>query len=45
MGIRTVNGYTMNMAKQLEAAIINSGNPFVETFLDSLDCSLGVELV
>lgn len=44
MGIRTVNGYTMNMAKQLEAAIINSGNPFVETFLDSLDCSLGVEL-
>jgi hypothetical protein len=34
----------MSMAKQLEAAIINSGNPFVEVFLTSLDCSLDVEI-
>ena len=44
MGIRAENGYNMNMAKQLEAAIINSGNPFVEEFLDSLDCSVVIEL-
>ncbi|MFL1449148.1 hypothetical protein ACI77O_12205 [Pseudomonas tritici] len=44
MGIRTNNGFMANMAKQLELAIGNSGNPYVETYLDSMDCSVQVEL-
>lgn len=45
MSIRTNNGYMANMAKQLEAAISNSGNLFVEVYLDSMDCSVTAELV
>ena len=44
MGTRTRNGYLANMAKQIEAAIINCGNPFVEVYLDSMDCSIEAEL-
>lgn len=44
MGIRTANGYIALLAKQVEAGIISSGNPFVEEYLDTMDCSVEVEL-
>lgn len=44
MSTRIQNGYIAQMAKQLEAGIIKSGNPFVEDYLDSMDCSVAAEI-
>lgn len=44
MGIRAQNGYMAFMAKQIVAAITNCGNPFIEQYLDSMDCSVEAEL-
>lgn len=44
MSTRTQNGYIAQMAKQLEAGISNCGNPFVEDYLESMDCSVAAEL-
>lgn len=44
MSTRTQNGYITQMAKQLEAGISNCGNPFVEDYLESMDCSVAAEL-
>lgn len=44
MGIRTANGYIALLAKQVESGISTSGNPFVEEHLDTMDCSVEVEL-
>ncbi|WP_121498291.1 hypothetical protein [Pseudomonas aeruginosa] len=44
MGIKAQNGYMAFMAKQLVAAISNCGNPFIEEYLDSMDCSVEAEV-
>lgn len=44
MCIRALNRYQSLMAKSIEMAIISSGNPFVEVYLERLDCSVAVEL-
>lgn len=44
MGIKAQNGYMAFMAKQLVAAISNCGNPFIEEYLDSMDCSVEAEI-
>lgn len=44
MSIRAANGFMAMMSRQIEKAIINCGNPFVEDYLDSMDCSVEVEL-
>lgn len=44
MGIKAQNGFIAHMAKQIENAISTCGNPFVEEYLDSMDCSVDAEL-
>lgn len=44
MGIKAQNGYMAFMAKQIVAAISNCGNPFIEDYLDSMDCSVEAEI-
>lgn len=44
MSTKTANCYLSGMARRIEAGIISSGNPFVEEYLDSMDCSVKVEL-
>ncbi|MEX6780520.1 hypothetical protein [Pseudomonas aeruginosa] len=44
MGIKAQNGYMAFMAKQIVAAISNCGNPFVEEYLGSMDCSVEAEI-
>jgi hypothetical protein len=44
MGIRTANGFKAMMARQIERAIINCGNPFIEDYLESIDTGVANEL-
>lgn len=43
MATKVQNGFIANMAKQLVAGI-NAGHPFVEVYLDSMDCSIEAEV-
>lgn len=44
MSMKAANGMISLMARQIEQAIIHCTSPFVEVYLESMDCSVEIEL-